>query len=95
MRLRATVHINSSYGTYPVGRRFEVPDEIGRAWIQARIAEEATAAEVHEADAEPAERPLHKMNKAQLTAIAEQLGLDTGGTNRQLVERISAAREPA
>lgn len=94
MRLRATAQINSSYGTFPPGRTFSVPDEVGQAWIDARLAEQAsTPAAVAAADAAPPPKPLHRMNKAELTEIAESLGLDTGGSNKQLVERISEARD--
>lgn len=39
-----------------------------------------------------AAKPLEKMNKTELTAIAAELGLGTEGTNRELAERIAAAR---
>lgn len=92
MRLRATAQINSSYGTFPPGRTFSVPDEVGAAWIDARLAEEATAT-VDDTGAAPAPKPLHRMNKAELTEIAESLGLDTGGSNKELVKRITEARD--
>jgi len=39
------------------------------------------------------EKPLIRMNKAELQAVAAGLGISTDGTNRELVARISAARE--
>ncbi len=38
-------------------------------------------------------KPLERMNKAELQAIASAAGLDTEGTNRELVARIRAARK--
>lgn len=40
-------------------------------------------------------KPLHKMNKAQLQAIAAEMDLDTEGSNSELVERIATARADA
>lgn len=42
-----------------------------------------------------ADQPLAKMTKAELIAIAEAKGLDTGGTNAQLVKRIQDAEAAA
>lgn len=89
MRLRAITQINSALGTWPPGQTLVVPDEVGRAWIEARIAEEASAAPADDAPG----KPLHRMNKAELAEIAESLGLDAGGSNKDLVARIAAARE--
>lgn len=94
MQLRATAQINSSYGTFPPGRTFSVPDEVGHAWIEARVAVEASQPDPDEgAPSAPAPKPLHRMNKAELTEIAEGLGLDTGGSNKDLVKRITEARD--
>jgi hypothetical protein len=38
------------------------------------------------------EKPLERMNKAELTAIANELGADVEGTNRELIARIRAAQ---
>ncbi len=38
-------------------------------------------------------KPLERMNKTELQAIAAENGLDTEGTNRELVNRIRAARK--
>lgn len=40
-------------------------------------------------------KPLHKMNKAQLQAIAAEMDLDTEGSNSELAERIATARADA
>ena len=44
------------------------------------------------AQAAAIEKPLERMNKTELQAIAGGLGLDIEGTNRELVGRIRAAR---
>ena len=43
-------------------------------------------------DLAPAEKPLSKMNKRELAEVAESLGLDPTGTNREIADRIAAAR---
>lgn len=43
-------------------------------------------------DPAPSEKPLAKMNKAELQAAAAALGLNVDGTNRELADRIAAAR---
>ena len=40
----------------------------------------------------PVAKPLERMNKTELAAIAIELGADPEGTNRELVARIRAAR---
>lgn len=40
----------------------------------------------------PIEKPVERMNKAELQAIAAELDLDVEGTNRELVARIAAKR---
>jgi len=92
MRLRATQQINSSYGTFPAGRTFSVPDDVGSAWVDARLAVEASEAAAAADETQAPQKPLHRMNKAELIEIAEALGLDTGGSNKALVQRITEAR---
>lgn len=43
----------------------------------------------------PSTKPLGRMNKAELQAIAAELGLDLEGSNRELAERITAKRAEA
>jgi len=40
----------------------------------------------------PVEKPLERMNKAELQVVATGLSLDVEGTNRELVSRIRKAR---
>ena len=40
----------------------------------------------------PLEKPIERMNKAELQVVATELGLDVEGTNREIVARIRAAR---
>ena len=40
----------------------------------------------------PVEKPVERMNKAELQVVATELGLGVEGTNRELVARIRAAR---
>ena len=41
---------------------------------------------------EPKAKAIGDMNKAELQALATELGLGTGGTNKELIERIKAAQ---
>lgn len=56
---------------------------------------EAEARAAREAAEASGPKPLEKMNKAELTALAAELQLELEGTNAELRERIKAAQKAA
>ena len=64
-------------------------DDVSRAPTPAAAAVTPTPTAESE---KPKAKAIGDMNKAELQTLATELGLDTGGTNKELIERIKAAQ---
>ena len=70
------------------------PDQLAALIGRGRVRDLSQVLAEHEAaaPATPEPKPLNRMNKTELQALATELGLSTDGTNSELIERIEGTR---
>lgn len=68
------------------------PDHLERLLARGHVRDLTQPVEAEPADESIAPKPLARMNKTELLALAAELGLDETGTNPELVARIEEAR---
>lgn len=73
---------------YAVGDEADVDPILARAWLDGGVAEPVDG-EVYDTDTE--DDGLDDLKKKELVALADERGLDTGGTKAVLIDRLRAA----